>query len=75
LREVLDRHLERLSNAEKEIIYCLAINLRPVSLAQLKVNLRSLDDEKRITDTLHSLTRRLLINTNVMGYTLQPIWM
>jgi hypothetical protein len=75
LRQVLDRHLERLSRAEKEIIYCLATTWQPVSLAELKVKLRSLDTKKRITDILQSLTRRLVINTNIRGYSLQPMLM
>jgi hypothetical protein len=73
LRQVLDRHLERLSTAEKEIIYCLANNWQPVSLAELKVQLRSLDTKKRITNILQSLTRRLVIETSIMGYTLQTM--
>jgi hypothetical protein len=73
LRQVLDRHLERLSNAEKEVIYCLATNWQPVSLAELKIKLRSLATKKRITDILQSLTRRLVIKTSSMGYALQPM--
>jgi hypothetical protein len=73
LRQLLDRHLKRLSTAEKEIIYCLATNWQPVSLAKLKVKLRSFDTKKRITDILQSLTRRLVIKTSIMGYALQPM--
>jgi hypothetical protein len=75
LRQVLDRHLERLSSAEKKVIYYLATNWQPVSLTKLKVKLRSLDTKKRITDILQSLTRRLIIKTSIMGYTLQPMLM
>jgi WD40 repeat protein len=74
LRDLLNWHFDRLANDEKEILYWLAINGDPVSLAELKQDLVSPIAKEKIVDTLQSLQMRLPIETRaVAAFTLQPV--
>lgn len=73
LRELLDWHFERLSDPEKEILYWLAINREPTSLANLKEDILSPIAKEQTSSTLQSLQRRLPLERNARGFALQPV--
>ncbi|MBW4465096.1 MAG: NACHT domain-containing protein [Pegethrix bostrychoides GSE-TBD4-15B] len=59
LRDLLDWHFNRLSDAEREIMYWLAINREPVSIAELKNDILSSTGREKVPETLELLERRL----------------
>jgi WD40 repeat protein len=74
LQELLDWHLDRLSEAESEIVYWLAIEREPVSLATLYDDLVSPTSREHITSTLQSLQRRIPLERAVsQHFALQPV--
>jgi WD40 repeat protein len=79
LRELLDRHLERLSALEKDVMYWLAIEREPISLAQLRAEIIQPVSPSQIVEALGSLSRRSLIEKKLEGnaavFTLQPVVM
>ena len=75
IRNLLDRQFNRLSNLEKNIMYWLAINREPVSLAELQQDLVAKFTVKALLEVLGSLVRRSLIEKTSDGYTQQPVVM
>lgn len=74
LQELLNWHLGRLSVAEAEIIYWLAIEREPVSIATLYDNLVSPTSREHITSTLQSLQRRIPLERAIsQHFSLQPV--
>lgn len=73
ISELLNWHFSRLSPVEKEIIYWLAINREPTSVATLKNDIISLGLGDTVTDTLALLQLRLPIIRTALGFTLQPV--
>jgi WD40 repeat protein len=71
--ELLNWHFNRLSDSEKEIMYWLAIEREPISLAELKENILSPVAKERITSTLQSLQSRVPLEKAAVRYTLQPV--
>ncbi|NEU76206.1 hypothetical protein PI95_027690 [Hassallia byssoidea VB512170] len=59
---ILNQHFERLSDLEKTILYWLAIEYQPISLAQLKSNLGVKVSCSELLAALESLGRRCLID-------------
>jgi NB-ARC domain len=73
---VLQAQLERLSPAEKLIIYHLAIQREPVSLESLETYLQPLGSAATIVQTIDSLQQRSLLEvTQGQRYTLQNVVM
>jgi NB-ARC domain len=73
---VLQAQLERLSPAEKLIIYRLAIDREPISLTSLETHLQPLGYAGNIVQTIDSLQQRSLIEvTQGQRYTLQNVVM
>jgi WD40 repeat protein len=72
LQDLLNWHFERLSNLEVGIMYWLAINREPVSLAELREDLLFPVDKENIPSTLQSLQRRMSIEKSSTRFTLQP---
>jgi WD40 repeat protein len=73
---VLQAQLERLSRAEKLIIYHLAIQREPVSLESLETYMQPLGYSANIVQTIDSLQQRALIEvTQAQRYTLQNVVM
>jgi WD40 repeat protein len=71
---VLQAQLERLSQAEKLIIYHLAIGREPISLTTLETHLQPLGYDANIVQTIDSLQQRSLIEvTQGQRYTLQNV--
>lgn len=75
LQELLDWHFERLSEAEQEVMYWLAIEREPVAIADLKENILSSITATQIPLTLQSLQRRFPLEKQEDCFSLQPIVM
>jgi WD40 repeat protein len=73
IRALLDWHFNRLSNAEQEVMYWLAINREPVSVSELKDDIVLPLAKKQILDTLGNLERQLPIEKSGDRFTLQPV--
>src|SRR6202451_490374 len=74
LQELLDWHLDRLTKEEMELVYWLAIEREPVSLATLYDDLVSHVSRLNITSTLQNLQRRIPLERVVSGhFALQPV--
>ncbi len=73
IRELLDWHFERLSQAEKTLMYWLAINREAVSISDLKEDILSSSEKKYIPETLDTLERQIPIEKSGDGFTLQPV--
>jgi WD40 repeat protein len=73
LRELLDWHFERLSEQEKEVMYWLAINREPMSLAELREDIVSPLNKEKLPSTLQSLRRRIPLERSGDRFTLQPV--
>lgn len=73
LRELLDWHFNRLSLQEKEIVYWLAINREPIRLSLLQEDIIPVTSKEQAPSCLQELQRRLPLETNDAGFTLQPV--
>lgn len=73
IRNLLDWHFDRLSNAEQEIMYWLAINREPVAVSDLRDDVVSPLAKKQIPETLNHLGRQVPIEKNSDRFTLQPV--
>ncbi len=74
LQELLDWHLNRLSREESEIIYWLAIEREPVSIAILYEDLLSPSSREHLPSTLQTLQRRVpLERAASQRFALQPV--
>ncbi|MBW4578705.1 MAG: NACHT domain-containing protein [Tildeniella nuda ZEHNDER 1965/U140] len=61
IRTLLEQQFERLSNLEKRVMYWLAINRDPVSLADLRNDIPIPESSMRLLEAVESLSRRSLI--------------
>ncbi len=79
LREILGQQFERLSNLEKEIMYWLAIERKPVTLTKLQQEFLPPLSISELLEAFASLEQRALIEqhleTNELLFTLQPVVM
>ncbi len=74
LNDLLEWHFNRLSVLEKEVMYWLAINREPVSLAELKEDILSPVAKKDLPETLKSLQRCIPVEKSTdRRFTLQPV--
>ncbi|GAB1545478.1 NB-ARC domain-containing protein [Scytonema sp. NUACC21] len=81
--KMLNQQFNRLSNLEKELMYWLAINREPITLAELASDLLSAVLPSRLLEALESLERRCYLerallslpNQNITLFTLQPVVM
>ncbi len=81
IRDLLDQQFNRLSDVEKEIIYCIAINREPTSVSELREDIVSPVLKSKLLETLESLGRRCLIDKatptliekKAALFTLQPV--
>ncbi len=73
IRDLLDEQFSRLSDLEKEIMYWLAVERQPVSLAELRQNLTTLSVlSSELLEALESLKRRSLIDNISGSFTQKP---
>lgn len=73
VRDLLDWHFERLSHAEREILYWLAVNRRPMSLIELQRFLVSHISKRDSSSVLQNLQMRIPLERSKAGFTVQPI--
>ncbi len=81
--DILEQQFERLSGLEKEIIYWLAINHEPISLAEIQKDIISALPLQKLLEIVESLVRRSLVekaSTTLIEqskalFTLQPVVM
>lgn len=74
LEQLLDWHLDRLTRDETDIVYWLAIEREPVTLATLYDDLISRVSRENLASTLQSLQRRIpLERIGSRHFTLQPV--
>ncbi|BBC26960.1 NB-ARC domain-containing protein [Pseudanabaena sp. ABRG5-3] len=75
IQDLLHRQFLRLSEAEQEVMYWLAIAREPISILSLKESLLSRESKQRLIATLELLKKRSLIEITTNGFTLQPVVM
>jgi WD40 repeat protein len=75
IQDLLQRQFLRLSEAEQEVMYWLAIAREPISAIALKENLLSIASKQNLIVTLELLKKRSLIEVTSTGFTLQPVVM
>ncbi|MBE9193129.1 hypothetical protein IQ230_22805 [Gloeocapsopsis crepidinum LEGE 06123] len=75
IRDLLERQFQRLTKAEQEIMYWLAINREPVTLAELQDDFISGLPPSEILQAIASLQRRSLIEKSGATFTQQPVVM
>ncbi len=76
IANVLQSQLDRLSPTEKLIIYHLAIQREPISLANIEAHLQPLGRDLALVQTIDSLQQRSLLEvTQGQRYTLQNVVM
>jgi WD40 repeat protein len=79
IRSLLEQQFDRLATLEKQILYWLAINREPVSLAQLREDIVPRVSAGRIMESLEFIGWRSLIETQTTNagqlFTLQPVVM
>ncbi|GBO51575.1 high-affnity carbon uptake protein Hat/HatR [Pseudanabaena sp. lw0831] len=75
IQDLLHRQFLRLSEAEQEVMYWLAIAREPISILSLKESLLSRESKQRLITTLELLKKRSLLEVTATGFTLQPVVM
>ena len=75
IQDLLHRQFLRLSQAEQEVMYWLAISREPISAINLRESLLSIESKKNLFATLELLKKRSLIEVTANGFTLQPVVM
>ena len=70
---LLDRQFERLSGAEKKLLCCLANQEKPVSVAELRLQIKSQMSAKAILEVLESLLARSLLEQKNGSFSLEPM--
>ncbi|MBD2066410.1 hypothetical protein H6F93_02520 [Leptolyngbya sp. FACHB-671] len=73
IRDLLKRQFDRLSDIEQEMIFELAINREPVSLAELSQDVIPTISRSRLLDAIQLLLRRSLIEKEGEYFFLQPV--
>ena len=74
IADLLDQHFERLSDAEREVAYWLAINREPTSLKFVRDDLLTSESRKFAPSTIQQLRRRLsIVETGGKGFALQSM--
>ena len=81
IRDLLSQQFQRLSSLEKEVMFWLAINREPVSIAELKSDIISPVYPANLLEAIESLLRRCLIEksrdttSQTSKFTQQPVVM
>jgi WD40 repeat protein len=75
LKQLLDWHLERLSESEKELFYWLAIHRSLTTVAALKAAVVTQSSQQKLSETLHTLQHKLPLELHDGGksFSLQPV--
>ncbi len=72
LRDLLEGQFDRLSAAERDILYWLAIDREPTSLAQLRQDAIA-RSERPLLETLESLLRRAVLTRSAARFSCHPV--
>ncbi|GAB4385120.1 MAG: NB-ARC domain-containing protein [Elainellaceae cyanobacterium] len=75
LQSLLDWHFDRLTPLEQEVMYWLAINREPVTVAELKEDILSSTAKQKVATTLQTLQRRFSLGRKGDCFTQQPVVM
>jgi len=75
IRGLLDQQFSRLSDLEKDIMYWLAIERKPISFSELQADILSPVSPQALLEALRSLGQRSLIEKNSHSYTQKPMIM
>jgi WD40 repeat protein len=75
VHNLIDQQFNRLSELEQQILYWLAINRTPSSMAELEQDLISPSSKAELLQALESVHWRSLIEASHASYTLQPVLM
>ncbi len=70
---LLDQQFERLSNAEKELMTCLAVQEKPVSVSDLRSQIQPQMSAKTLLEILESLSARSLLKQRTGCFFLEPM--
>lgn len=73
IQNLLEQQLERLSDAEKEILKWLAINRQPASFSELREKIVPSISPQKLLEALESLEERTLIEKSSAFFSLQPV--
>lgn len=73
--DLMKQQFHRLSTAEQEILYWLAIEREPVTLDALREDILRSVSKGVVWRALASLQKRSMIETSQMGFSLQPVIM
>ncbi|MEA5623288.1 WD40 repeat domain-containing protein [Nostoc sp. UHCC 0251] len=75
IRDLLERQFQRLSAVEEEVMYWLAINREPVSIAELAADVMTSSSKGKLPQAIKSLLQRSLIEKSDEHFFLQPVVM
>ncbi len=75
INDLLQRQFERLSKTEQQVMYWLALNRDPISIAELEADIDSELLKRQLLSAVQSLGRRSLIERNGKWLSLQPVVM
>ncbi|MEM8718724.1 MAG: NB-ARC domain-containing protein [Cyanobacteria bacterium P01_G01_bin.39] len=75
IRDLLGQQFNRLTHLEQEIVYWLAINREPLTIAQVREDMVTKVSKLKIIEALESLSRRSLVERDRSSFTLQNVVM
>jgi len=75
IHDLLDRHYDRLSHAERDVMYWLTVNREAVTTSELCADIVATESRQKLLDSLSSLKQRSLIEKTTNGFTQQPVVM
>lgn len=75
IRDLLERQFQRLSLIEEEVMYWLAINREPVTLAELAADIVTSSSQRQLPQAIKSLSQRSLIEKSGEHFFLLPVVM
>jgi transcriptional regulator with XRE-family HTH domain len=75
ISDLLDRQFKRLSTAEQQVLFCLAIHREPVSISKIRESMVGLVPEQSVPKQLNSLMRRSIVEKTAGLFYLQPVVM
>ena len=73
INELLQQQCDRLSNLEKDIMYCLASSRESIAISELQEKILGDVSPNQLLTEIQSLKQRSLVEKNKLGFTLQPV--
>jgi len=75
IRALLEGQFNRLSSVEQEVMYWMAINREPLSLAELEENIVTVASKRKLLEAMNSLLIRSFIEKDGEYFWVQPVVM